>query len=85
MSAVFHAGREFMALSLDKRKHMLAAGTGDLDGRVFSRAEPRHKQVLELPLSCCGPLLRSMTYLVALDQCCTRPVACWRRCGSFSS
>ena len=48
-----------MALSLDKRKQMLAAGTGDLDGRVFSRAEPRHKQVQELPLSCCGPLLRA--------------------------
>lgn len=34
-----------MALSVDKRKEMLAAGNGSLDGRVFSRAEPRHKQV----------------------------------------
>lgn len=34
-----------MALSVEKRKEMMAAGTGGLDGRVFSRAEPRHKQV----------------------------------------
>jgi hypothetical protein len=45
-----------MALSLDKRKQMLAAGTGDLDGRVFSRAEPRHKQV-QAAQDLNGPLL----------------------------
>lgn len=39
-------GVEFMKLPLDKRRAMLA-GHG---GACFSRAEPKHKQVLLLPL-----------------------------------
>lgn len=40
-------GVEFMKLPLDKRRSMLAGN----EGACFSRAEPKHKQVLLPPLS----------------------------------
>ena len=76
-------GVEFMKLPLDKRRSMLD-GKG---GACFSRAEPKHKQVLLQSLvGCCcwgfwlfGPGFRtSQTFRYASLMLCCSPFCCLR-------